>query len=251
MKIEKISDTQIKLIMTNEELDEKDISIEGIRLSSNRTKEALNNLVRDIIIDSGMDVPGNSFISIDITNVSIDSVTFILSILNLESKSEIDALKMINDLFKGMGYGNDEEWEEYERELKKHLSFDENTNDEKSVKTVTKTKDKSSVDKKSFKPSESKTKSKPITYVFPNMEFIAKVASLFTNNKITFADSKVYKMDTKYFLILKKKSTTKTEKAEVILSEFGSKINYHEYVLEEHGELVIKKDALGILNKYF
>jgi len=258
MKIEKISDTQIKLVLTNEELDEKDISIEGIRSSSYRTKEALNNLVRDIILESDMMVSGSSFISVDIADISGDSVTFILSVLDLEAKSERDALKLINELFKSSGYSGDEDWDEYEAELRKHLLFndddedEDDMEDEKPIRTATKTKDKSSsIDKKPFKPAPSKTKPKPITYVFPNMEFIAKVASLFNSNKITFADSKVYKMDTKYFLILNKKSTTKIEKAEAILSEYGSKANYHEYVLDEHGELVIKKDALNILNKYF
>lgn len=248
MKIEKISESQIKIILSKAEIKEKKIDIRGMLNGSSKAKAALNEVVYEAIEQVGLELDQNSFISLNVPYADEDSVELELNILDLNSKSELEAIQTVTNLLRTLGYADDmteEELEECEEEVKRHLKYSKNSTNS-SVK-VPSTKNKSPVKS----TSATKMNAKPIIYTFENMEYLSKIAKIFLNNKITFSESKVYKKDSKYFLVLTKKNTTKIDRAETILSEFGSKINYHECVLEEHGNLLIKEDAINILNTYF
>lgn len=250
MRVEKLNDTQIKVVLNKDEIEEKRIDVKGILKGSSKAKESLNSLVYEAIDQAGVEVDEKSFVSLDIPHVSDERVEFILTILDISNKSELDALRTISSLFKSLGYGDELEHEldEFEKTISSWGTPD-NLYGENKTKTTTNTKQPG---KSVAKPSASKAApSKPMIYSFENIEYLAKVAAIFLNNKITFVDSKVYQKDARYFLVLTKKSTTKIEKAEAILAEYGFKVNQHEYVLEEHGKLLIKKDAINVLNTYF
>lgn len=248
MKIEKINDTKIKVVLSRAEIKEKNIDIRGMINGSSKAKEALNELIFEAIEQVGVELDANSFISLNVPYASEDSIELELNILDLESKSELEAIQAVTNLIRTLGLTDemtDAELEDYEEEVKRRIksSLQEEKPKSKSSSSTKKSPTKSTV--------TSKVSTKPIIYTFENMEHLSKVAKIFLNNKITFSESKVYQKDSKYFLVLIKKNTTKIDRAETILSEFGSKIYHHECVLEEHGSLLVKEDAINILNTYF
>lgn len=250
MRVEKLNDTQIKVVLDQDEIKEKNIDVKGILRGSSKAKEALNSLVIEAIDQVGVEVDEKNFVTLDIPHVSDESVEFVLTILDISDKSELDALRTISSLFESLGYGDElsKELKEFEERIS-GWGTPENPYGERKSKTPTNTKQP---EKSVAKPVASKSVlTKPMIYSFENIEYLAKVAAIFLNNKITFIDSKVYQKDARYFLVLTKKSTTKVEKVEAILAEYGLKVNQHEYVLEEHGKLLIKKDAINVLNTYF
>lgn len=245
MEVKKLSDKQIKVSLNREEIEEKNIDVKGILKGSSQAKESITELIYEVIEQVGVKVDGDSFVSLDIPHASEDNVELVLTILDIGGKSEMDALRTISNLFKSLGYGN--ELEDELNEFEEKMSGWGTPDDIYGERTNTMKK----MPKKTSSPTSKTIKTKPIIYSFENIEYLAKVASILLSNKITFIDSKVYQKDARYFLVLTKKSTTKIEKAEAILSEYGVKVNQHEYVLKEHGKLLIKNDAINVLNTYF
>lgn len=246
MDIKKVSDTEIRIILNKTDMEEKNIDIQEILKGSSSAKDALNNLIYEAIDKVDLHVDKKNKFLLDIPFATDDSLELALTVLDINSASELEALQAISNLFKNFGLEYDflSELDEYDKAITKQL---------KSYNNVLKKDSQPDNNIKTSKTKKNKVSSrvKPIIYSFDCIEYLLKVTQFFINNKITFNDSKLYKKDKKYFLLLTKKTTTKMERAEAILSEYGNKVNCHEYVLEEHGELMIKENALKILNEYF
>lgn len=251
MDIKKISEKEVRIILNKTDMEEKNIDIRAILRGSSSAKDALNSLIYEAIEKVNLQIDNkNKFLSLDIPFANEESIELVLTVLDISSRSELEALQSLSNLFKNLGYEYDflSELGEFDKEISKQLKSYSDTF-KSDVKSENYT--RSSKSSKTTKSTKISSKIRPLIYSFDCIEYLVKVTQLFINNKITFNESKLYKKDKKYFLSLTKKTTTKMERAEAILSEYGTKVNCHEYVLEEHGELMIKENALKILNEYF
>jgi adapter protein MecA 1/2 len=95
----------------------------------------------------------------------------------------------------------------------------------------------------------------PLTiYSFEDFEDLCALCE--KNQSLYVEKSSLYKLADKYYLVMVKNSFDHIEfdSFEIILSEFGTKVentNFYEGYLNEYGTIIIKDNAIQIINKHF
>ena len=212
MKIEKINDNQIKFLLTNEDLREREIKLSELAQGSEKAQAFFRDIMTEAMLDCGFDA-SNTPLMIEAMPVTMDTVMIIVSKVNKDV--EID--KVISLSPKSL-----DERKYKLSEIKKiddFKEYNEDIDDEDEI----------------------------YIYSFKNLDDIISLSSRLYE---TYDGKNIlYKYQDRYFLSLQNNISFISD-IETILSEYGEKHISNiisKYYLDEHGEMIIKDNALSIL----
>ena len=212
MKIEKINDNQIKFLLTNEDLREREIKLSVLAQGSEKAQAFFRDIMTEAMLDCGFDA-SNTPLMIEAMPVTMDTVMIIVSKVNKDV--EIDKVISLSPRslderkYKQSGVKKIDDFKEH----------NENIDDEQEI----------------------------YIYSFKNLDDIISLSSRLY--EIYNGKNILYKYQDRYFLSLQK-NTLLISDIESILSEYGKKHISNiisKYYLAEHGEIIIKDNALSIL----
>ncbi len=209
MKIEKINDNQIKFLLTNEDLQEREIKLSELAQGSEKAQAFFRDIMTEAMLDCGFDAT-NTPLMIEAMPVTMDTVMIIVS----KVTKDVDIDKTLSLTPKSL-------------EDRKY-----NIGDIKIFKE----------EKESYASEEKDI----YIYSFKTLEDIISLASRLEYN----ASNMIYKYQDRYFLTLEKQDSFNTN-IENVISEYGQKHISNiisKCYLDEHGEIIIKNDALKILS---
>lgn len=210
MKIEKINDNQVKFLLTNEDLQEREIKLSELAQGSEKAQAFFRDIMTEAMLDCGFDAT-NTPLMIEAMPVAMDTVMIIVSKVN----KDVDIDKVISLTPKSLD----------DRKYKQSglKSFEQQKDFEQGVQI-----------------------DDIYIYSFKNLEDITSLSE-----RIHFAydgDNMLYKYQDRYFLTLEKNNII--DDMEALISEYGQKHISNivsKCYLDEHGEIIIKKDAIKIL----
>ncbi|MCL1936169.1 MAG: adaptor protein MecA [Defluviitaleaceae bacterium] len=208
MRIEKISDTQIKFILTKTDLSERDIQFGELEYGSAKTQELFYEMMEQASIEYGF-LSENTPLMIEAIPITLESIMIIVT-----------KVSNIKDIDQNLRIFKDNE--------EKLLN---------SIRNVGKLKNTFS-----DVPKISKNKNNILIYYFNSLDDIITVSKKIVG--IFNGESSVYKYNKMYFLVLESKYT---QKSNYILSEYGQKHisnTKNKYHLMEHGEIITEKNAV-------
>ena len=84
MKIEKISNTQVKFILSEDDLADKDIKLEDLAVSNDKTKELFQDILSQALDECGFAVD-DAPLMVEALPVALDSIMIIVTKLNSEN----------------------------------------------------------------------------------------------------------------------------------------------------------------------
>ncbi len=183
MKIEKISENKIRILITAADLKKKNIEIDDLYYDNTKAQSLFWELLYEAYMEESFDVE-NSKLIVEVAPVAYDS--FVIIVTRIPNTKPV--------LFTGKPPKS------YLNNYFQFESFDE------------------------------------------FLELSKEIDGLFSG------ESSLYKYQQWYVLSL---SGFLTKKAQATLEEYGMKVNTSAGVLNEHGKLLINKDALDVINKYF
>ena len=212
MKIEKINDNQIKFLLTNEDWRERDIEISELAQGSEKAQAFFRDIMTEAMLDCGFDA-SNTPLMIEAMPVTMDTVMIIVSKVNKDV--EID--KVISLSPKSL---DERKYKLSEiKKLDDFKEYNEDIDDEDEI----------------------------YIYSFKNLDDIISLSSRLYE---TYDGKNIlYKYQDRYFLSLQNNISFISD-IETILSEYGEKHISNiisKYYLDEHGEMIIKDNALSIL----
>ena len=224
MKIEKISDNQIKVFLNQADLKERNIKLTELAYGSEKTQAFFREMMEQAIEVCGFEIEDTPLM-IEAAPASADGIVIIVSKVSDESK--------VDNKFSLMPPSKEER--KFNRcGLKTDGIFDVNDYS----------------NKKYFNDNDEKI----IIYAFDTIDDISMVAHKI-NNAYSGTNS-LYRYNEKYFLILQndnKEDNIETDLLELILSEYGSKYVSNvisKYFLAEHGEVILKSDVIKTFAEY-
>ena len=212
MKIEKINDNQIKFLLTNEDLREREIKLSELAQGSEKAQAFFRDIMTEAMLDCGFDA-SNTPLMIEAMPVTMDTVMIIVSKVNKDV--EID--KVISLSPKSL---DERKYKLSEiKKLDDFKEYNEDIDDEDEI----------------------------YIYSFKNLDDIISLSSRLYE---TYDGKNIlYKYQDRYFLSLQNNISFISD-IETILSEYGEKHISNiisKYYLDEHGEMIIKDNALSIL----
>lgn len=212
MKIERISDTQIKFYLTKEDLEERNLKITELAMGSEKAQLLFRDIMEQAMEECGFEA-SNGALMIEAVPASNDSIMIIVS-------------KVSDDSHKNQGFSLTPE----------------------------------SRDKRRFKKSPlpplgepEKTKDSDRLTVFSFASLNDVTAAAFRLKDKYNGSSMLYKLEDSYYLVAHNDSDSDNiliDEMDSILSEYGKKHISNiisKYYLAEHGEVIIKKDAVNVL----
>lgn len=212
MKIEKISENQIKFLLTNEDLKEREIKLSELAQGSEKAQAFFRDIMTEAMLDCGFDA-GNTPLMIEARPVSMDSVIIIVSkVLQddaLDNKSYLMPKSLKERKFK-------------QEDIKENIHIEQNLND-----------NQNDLDE-----------ANAYIYSFKNFDDIINLSKRIIN--IYNSPNCLYKFNDKYFLVLQK-NISFVDEIDYIILEYGEKLKSNtisKYYLEEYGEVIIKDNAL-------
>lgn len=210
MKIERISKTQVKFLITDIDLKEKNINLSEILTQSTpQARDFFRDIMKQAISEFDIDIDIETCsIIIEAMPISEDSIMIIVS----KARDNNDFNEIINLVPASLT-------------TRKFKQDDE-------LKLITSSQNQ---DDETF-----------FVYQFNDFETVCEVSLRIQNFK---GNSILYKLDDKYYLVLES-SLTIDDDLEIVLSEYGQKFvsnSISKYFLEEHGEAIIKQYAITIL----
>lgn len=214
MKIEKISDTQIKFILTKSDLSERNIKLNELAYGSEKTQALFKEIMEQAVESCGFHAE-NTPLMIEAIPIEGDSIMIIVSKVNNSSD--------IENKFNLIPAGKDI------RKFKRNQLNEDNEENFANIEYIENT--------------------KILIYSFKQLEdtinLSYRLAEYFSGS------SSLYKYQNKYFLILELESDAALESIDVLLSEYGERhasTIISKYFLIEHGESIIKESAVKILS---
>ena len=232
MRIEKINEDQLKIIINNEELRERDINISELTLNN---PEKIHHFFHDILTQAmtecGFHAELSPSLSFQIASADDEGMMIIVT------KSDTLPLMPFMDMFGMMNKAKPEQ--EPEQEI---------INETEQTKP---TKQKPSFELKKKQVSSINSSIKAQTFVFKTISGFAGACQAICD--IFEGKSVAYKLNSKYYLMLNFKKTQYPEKIAVTLREFGENIKTTPISLPylmEHGELLISKNAVSVAAEF-
>lgn len=223
MKIEKISDTQVRLTFTSADLVERNIKLEDILTSSDKVQELFHDIIEQAVEECGFAID-NSPLMVEALQGTPDSIMIIVTKLSSTETSETNPETLANIFAKS-------------RELFKEK-----------IKT-------SNNSKKDYTKSYFNKKEKIFIYSFESLDDVIGVCIRIYSHYI--GESSLYKYNKRFFLVLEDEFMNEriyTEDIELLLSEYGKRhisSNLSKHYLIEHGEKIISNSAVNILTENF
>ncbi len=213
MKIEKISETQIKFILTKDDLVERDIKITELAYGSTKTQELFREMLEQALLEC---------------NFEADNVPLMIEAIPITSESIVIIVTKVTD----------------------HTQIEEKFSLLPRSKDTMRKKYRSKGAVEPPKESKEPAKDSGVVTVF-SFESLEDASRASARVYMSFDGTSIlYKNDSRYFLFISKDDSGSMEHIDSVLSEYGEK-HYStvitRYFLAEHGEVLIGADALRIL----
>lgn len=222
MKIEKISDTQIRVTLNHSDLQNRDIKIGELAYGSTKAQALFRDMMNQAYEDFGFEAE-NVPLMIEAVPLSTDSIMIVVT--------KVDDPNQIEERLEAIG------------ERPTHRTFKESLEN--------KLNDLQELTQEA--PKSSHSTSCTLMYTFKNLEDVTH-ASCYIKN-LYFGETTLYKYDNQYFMILKPNKNKKNNTAilKSMLSEFGEEgtsSELNEIFLKEHAKVLLASNALDILVHY-
>lgn len=226
MKIEKISDTQIKVTLSHSDLLDRDLKISELAYGSQKAQALFKDMMARAYEDFGFETD-NVPLMIEAVPLSTDSIMIVVT--------KVEDPTQIEQKLDAIG------------ERPTHRTFKEPEED-RLTDLALMGKDTSEV--QGVKSSDEIVE---LMYMFSDFDSMCMAAHGIAMQYV--GDNSLYKYNEKYFLVLgkNKKADTKVQGTMGILDEFGSRCpssSLNETFLREHGTLMIDLHAVDVLSKY-
>ena len=229
MKIERISDTQIRCTLSRQDLADRDLKLSELAYGSDKAKDLFRDMMQQANIKFGFEAED---IPLMIEAIPLSGENIILQITKVEYPEELDTR------FSKFSEGGEDE--EYVVESEKELFSDVQTADEV-LETEKSTNEKKDLDINLTKIFEAKK--------LDQLERLSHILDGYYEG-----ENDIYKdiSKNKYYLLVRKSQHSSEEFNKVcnIISEYASGKKYasaKEAFLKEHGKLILKNDALQLL----
>ena len=215
MKVERISDTQVKVILYSNDLSDRDINIAELAYGTDKTASLFREMMEHAVSECGFKFP-NSPLMIEATPLSLDSLMLIISVVDENNVNRTGGMNFLRELTK------------FKEQTKK--SFD-------------------GAKGKIKKPAQESA----LVYAIPSIDDAVLAAARLSVPPVF--DSALIKKDGSYYLVIEtahEEYKPYIKKCEAVLSEYGRKYNANAlYIshLKEHGEIIIAENAVLKLNK--
>ena len=216
MKVERISDTQVKVILYSNDLSDRDINIAELAYGTDKTASLFREMMEQAVSQCGFKFP-NSPLMIEATPLSLDSLMLIISVVDENNIGRTGGMNFLRELTK------------FKEQTKK--SFD-------------------GAKGKIKKPAQESA----LVYAVPTIDD-AVLASARLSIPPVF-DSSLIKKDGSYYLVIEndqQDGKPPLSKLEAVLSEYGRKTGSNSiYIshLKEFGEVIIGESAVKKLSGY-
>lgn len=214
MKIERISENQLKLTLTKDDLIERDIKLEDLMQPSEKTQRLFHDIMEQALDEYDF-IEENAPMMVEAMPMGMDGITIIVTKVSKE-KGKRDSAELLSRT------------PDTHRWKKKPLD---------------------TLERPSEEPSDL------LIYSFASLDDVIRLSLQLAD---TFqGDSALYKNEGRFFLVLQKDSYAAADTAqepEWLLKEYGEKhisSPLAKYYLLEHGEAMIREQALKTLAKTF
>lgn len=213
MDMERISENQVKFVLNKLDLQMRDIKMAELAYGTEKTQRLFKEMLTEAFDKFNFNVE-NIPLMIEAIPISTDSIIIFIS--------KVDNPSDIEERFTSF---SPKQIDKKERQLKKDISKKSNQN----IYFV-------------------------LIYSFDNLSQVTDVSKRL--REFYIGHSSVYKLNSRFYLVLDRLENQNkkiTSYLELILSEYGHKHlsnNISMHYLAEHGEVLIKSDALDILYKY-
>ncbi|MBQ1274637.1 MAG: adaptor protein MecA [Cellulosilyticum sp.] len=226
MKIEKISDTQIKVTLNHSDLMDRDLKLSELAYGSQKAQALFKDMMAKANEEFGFETD-NVPLMIEAVPLSTDSIMIVVT--------KVDDPLQIEQRLETIG------------ERPTHRTFKEP--DEERITDLNLMED----GMEATTSSDQSHKETTITYLFDDFDSMCMAAHRV--QPMFAGDNSLYKYSDKYFLVIgkNKKASSTLEGMLGVLDEFGSKClnsNLNEFFLKEHGKLMIELHAIDVLAKY-
>lgn len=211
MKIEKISDTQVKFILSEEDLADKDLKLEDLTTTSDKTKELFQEILAKALDECGFEID-DAPLMVEALPVSLNSIMIIVTKLSDETDSDLSAKTS---------------------SIPPIISKDLHRYKKNSIKIHT------------LEKSEDSSMS---IYSFVSLDNVIDVCARLSDMLLT--SSSVYKLNKRYYLVLQSENEPEVKHL-CALNEYGQRETANilvKYRLMEHGETIISQDAVEKLS---
>ncbi len=267
MKLERLSDNQIRCTLTKSDLAEKEVRISELAYGSEKAKELFRDLMQQASVELGFEADNMPLM---IEAIPVSQECLILVITKVEDPDELDTRfskftapaesSEEDDMFGGEDAEEEvpdefvplsEQAEKSRPENNKPQSIAEGILD--TLRMIEETiKNKPADGVKHPKPKAEAPGDTVRVYSFGTLDKVIRAASLI--NRIYASDNMLYKnpQDKRFYLYLTRSKNTEAEFADVcnILAEYGQRSKYGYATvahMEEHYTLVIDRDAVKTL----
>lgn len=226
MRIEKISDTQIKVTLNHSDLMDRNLKLSELAYGSQKAQALFKDMMARANEEFGFEAD-NVPLMIEAVPLSTDSIMIVVT--------KVDDPSQIEQKLETIG------------ERPTHRTFKEPEEDRLTDLALM-------GNEISESPSISNDKQQAsLMYVFNDLDHICMAAHRV--QPMFAGDNSLYKYNENYFLVLgkNKKADSKFQGVMGILDEFGTKCpnsSLNELFLKEHGKLMIELHAIDILSKY-
>jgi len=224
MKIERISDNQIKFILTESDLSQRNMRLHELSYGSEKAQELFREIMERATVECNFHTTNETPLIIEAIPVSRDGIMIIVTKV---ARSE--------DLEERFGYppvlGD---FKNGARQMQKK---------------------KPDADDAAAKPPKNAPKvmppAKQIIFEFLTLENVTSGAARLHGNYA--GGSALYKHNAKYYLVIENDHFKLSAAQENILKEYSNKfssLDISKMFLLEHGEIIVDKNAIGILSAY-
>ncbi|MDR2183995.1 MAG: adaptor protein MecA [Clostridiales bacterium] len=221
MKIERISNNEIKFILTETDLSQRNMRLNELSYGSEKTQELFREIMERAAVECDFHTTHETPLIIEAIPVSRDSIMIIIT--------KVASQEDLEDRF---GYppvlGN---YKNVSRAKQKKKTADENHMPEIGTK----------------RPHAG---AKQIIFEFSSLDDVTRACARISGTYI--GNNALYKYSGKYYLVIENGQRAKiTTGQENILREYGSRFSHLEIskmFLLEHGETVVKQDAIDVIS---
>lgn len=225
MKIEKISDTQIKVTLSHSDLMDRNLKLSELAYGSQKAQALFKDMMARANEEFGFETD-NVPLMIEAVPLSTDSIMIVVT--------KVDDPSQIEQKLEAIG------------ERPTHRTFKEPEED-RLTDLALMGRDTAEV------PAAAVDKDTTLTYLFDDFDQICMAAHRV--QPMFVGDNSLYKYNEKYFLVFGKNKKAQADLSGVmgILEEFGARCpssDLNEMFLREHGKLMIELHAVDVLSKY-
>ncbi len=255
MRFQSVDENKIKIEITKEDLDERDLKIVELAYGSDKAREFFQEIMELAYDELGFDV-NNIPILVEAVPMSLEEICIYVTKVTNPNELEKKLTSMPPKDSKNNHTMNLEELRKKLEEARDNVMGDITSN-KKTKNEVDEFMEQSNLENEEIiEPKVSKSNRININIAIFSFENIddASFATKRIPSDIEFKSSLILNKD-RYYLTMETKKVTDQEfiKIENFLHEYGNKhistIESKHYLLE-HGEIIIKKDAIKVLSNF-